>query len=308
MCVSRDRTAGFAVYQRNLHFDAVRVWTMTFQPMVFQRTATLISQSDPETYRVGLLLSGAMQRSWGRQEANYGKYELHADDSSQPFELRVRSTHGPISCVGIEIPKKQVTLPRGRADRLIGRPVSARNGIGALLAGALLHLTTDTSVYRPTDDSRLGAILGDLVSALFAHVMEEDDRGLPPETRRRTLALRIQQFIRQHLHDPQLTRDTIAAAHHISTSYLHRLFQDDGIPVMAWVRHQRLERARNDLALHAMPVHEIAARWGFTCHTDFTRAFRTAYGTPPRDYRQQKLHTQPTRPSVSRNSGAKTSA
>ncbi|MGP4017454.1 hypothetical protein [Saccharopolyspora sp. 5N708] len=31
---------------------------------------------------------------------------------------------------------------------------------------------------------------------------------------------------------------------------------------------------------------------GFTGHTDFTRAFRTVYGTPPRDYRQQRLHTR----------------
>jgi AraC-like DNA-binding protein len=127
----------------------------------------------------------------------------------------------------------------------------------------------------------------DLLSALFAHAL---DAGgfLPPETHRQTLVLRIRTFVQQHLHDPQLTPRTIAAVHNISVSYLHRLFENEDDTVAAWIRRQRLERARRDLAdpaLHAAPIHTIATRWGFTHAADFTRAFRTAYGIPPRDYR-----------------------
>nr|WP_316728251.1 helix-turn-helix transcriptional regulator [Streptomyces sp. 11x1] len=82
----------------------------------------------------------------------------------------------------------------------------------------------------------------------------------------------------------------IAAAHHISLSYLHRLFQQDspGETVAAWIRAQRLEGARRDLAdpaLAATPVHTIAARWGMPRPSDFTRAFRWAYGVSPTGYR-----------------------
>lgn len=295
MRASCDHTAKFEVYQRDLYLEGLRVWTMAFRPMIFHRTAKLIRESDPETYNVCVLLSGTMGRTWGGQEAIYGPDELHVYDSSQPFELRASSARGPVSCVGIEIPRKHLTLPPSRADRLIGRRVSARSGIAALLAATLQQLAADATPYRPTDDPHLGTILGNLVTALFAHITEDEDRSLPPQTHRRALMLRIQQFIRRHLHDPQLTRDAIADAHHISTSYLHRLFQDDGTPVMAWVRHQRLERARHDLAdpaLRSVPVGEIAARWGFAAHTDFTRAFRAAYGTSPRDYRRRTLHAE----------------
>lgn len=295
MRASCDRLADFTVHQRDLHLEGLRVWTMTFRPMVFHRTPKLVRESDPETYNVCVLLNGTMGRSWDGREAVYGPDELHVFDSSQPFRLRTTSTRGPVSCVGVEIPRKQLTLPPGRAERLVGRPVPARSGIAALLAGTLQHLTADTSPYRPTDEPHLGTVLGDLVTALFHHVTEDEDRSLRPETHRRTLTARIRQFIRRHLHDPQLTRDAIAAAHHISTSYLHRLFQDDGMPVMAWVRQQRLERARRDLAdpaLRSAPVGEIGAKWGFVSHSDFTRAFRAAYGSPPRDYRQQALGDQ----------------
>jgi AraC-like DNA-binding protein len=82
----------------------------------------------------------------------------------------------------------------------------------------------------------------------------------------------------------------IAAAHHISLSYLHRIFQQrsQGETVAAWIRNRRLEGARRDLAdpsLHGTPIHAIAARWGFPRASDFTRAFRAIHGQSPREFR-----------------------
>ncbi|WP_201761055.1 MULTISPECIES: hypothetical protein [unclassified Nonomuraea] len=34
----------------------------------------------------------------------------------------------------------------------------------------------------------------------------------------------------------------------ISISYLHRVFQEEGLRVTAWIKAQRLERVRHDLA------------------------------------------------------------
>ncbi|MGH3241637.1 MAG: helix-turn-helix domain-containing protein, partial [Spirillospora sp.] len=59
--------------------------------------------------------------------------------------------------------------------------------------------------------------------------------------------------------------------------------------VAGWARTQRLERARRDLtdpSQRATPVQAVAARWGFAHASDFSRAFRRAYGMSPRDYRE----------------------
>jgi AraC-like DNA-binding protein len=54
------------------------------------------------------------------------------------------------------------------------------------------------------------------------------------------------------------------------------------------VRLRRLDRCRRDLldpALRDRPVSAIAARWGFGDAAAFSRAFRTAYGLPPGEFR-----------------------
>jgi AraC-like DNA-binding protein len=108
-------------------------------------------------------------------------------------------------------------------------------------------------------------------------------------TRQRAFALRIQSYIVAHLHDPDLTPGVVAAAHHISVSHLHRLFQTYGVTVSAWIRQQRLERACRDLADPTVRVNRIAEQWGFTHHAVFTRAFRAAYGIAPSEYRTRRV-------------------
>ncbi|MFB6439770.1 helix-turn-helix domain-containing protein [Streptomyces sp. NPDC056411] len=54
--------------------------------------------------------------------------------------------------------------------------------------------------------------------------------------------------------------------------------------VAVWIRGRRLAAACRDLvdpSLHSTPIHAIATRWGFPRAGDFSRAFRTAYGTSP---------------------------
>ncbi|GAB3463291.1 AraC family transcriptional regulator [Actinophytocola sediminis] len=289
MDIGTTEPTELALYQRDLHLDQIRMWSMEFDPVTFFRTREQVRQSDPETYNICLLRNGEMTYAADRQEVAHSPGDLLVHDLSRPFGLRADSTDGQVNCVGLEIPKAMVALPRNQADHVAGRRIPARDGIGALLAGFLTRLTTDTIAYRPADAPRLAIVVADLVSALFAHIADSDAPLPPAESHRQLLTMRIKAYIRNHLGDPTLTRETIAAAHHISTSYLHRLFQDDGIGVMAWIRQQRLEHARRDLAdpeWNTAPIHQIATRWGFTHHADFTRAFRNAHQIPPREYRR----------------------
>ncbi|WP_019809619.1 helix-turn-helix domain-containing protein [Saccharomonospora halophila] len=285
--------AGFRMSQVDVTVDSLRVWTMEFAPVTFRRTERLIERSDPETYNVVLVRAGAMDRVAATGETAYGRGDLHVDDSSRPYELRARGAP-TISCAGVEIPRALLPVPGDRADLLIGRRLSGRDGFGALLAGTLAQISADHGSYRPEDEPHLATVVCDLVAGLFARVVGEDADAVTPESRRRVLLQRVRSFIDQRLHDPELTPGVVAAAHHISTSYLHRLFQEDGVAVAAWIRRRRLERARRDLTdpvLSTVPVHHIAARCGFRHHAAFTRAFRTAYGVPPRDYRAAALAT-----------------
>ncbi|MFH9227819.1 helix-turn-helix domain-containing protein [Streptomyces lydicus] len=288
--LSSDRAHDFRAHQRVLDLGAVSLWPATFQQLVIRRTPKLIRQSDPERFHLALVARGSGVGTWDDCEAVYRASDLHLNDSSIPWQIRSGSDT-PATALGLEVPKSLVPLPRGMTSRMLPRRLPAEEGVGALLAQFLTQVCRDSTAYQPSDGPRLGRVLIDLVTALFAHLFETGNI-LPADTHRRVLVLRLKRFIEEHLHDPDLTPATLAAAHHISTSYLHRLFQDEEATVAAWIRRRRLEAARRDLAdpvLHTTPVHAIAARWGFPQAADFTRAFRRAYGTPPRDFRRRAL-------------------
>ncbi|MGI5447684.1 helix-turn-helix domain-containing protein [Streptomyces sp. CA-243310] len=280
-----DRAVGYRAHQRSIELGDVVVWPATFDPLVFRRTPGLIRRSDPEVYHLSLLLRGEAGATWDRQEANYRSHDIHINTSSRPYEICTGSD--PVTIVGLEIPRTLVALPQSRADRAVGLPVSGQAGIGALLSQFITRVVSDTDAYHPQDAARLGTVACDLVTAVFAHALDADFLVLP-ETRSRNLVLCIKAFIRRHLEDPELTPERIAAAHHISRSHLYRLFQSEDRSVGAYIRDQRLEYARHDLAdpaLRAVPIHAIAARWGFPRPADFTRAFRALYGIAPSETR-----------------------
>ncbi|MER6693577.1 helix-turn-helix domain-containing protein [Streptomyces minutiscleroticus] len=284
-----DRTADFEADMRLLQLGSVSVWPMTVTPVRFRRTVKLIRRSDPELYHVTIPLMGSNGISHADLEALHGPYDMHIVDSSRPFDIHVVDSLTPARMVGIEVPKALLPLPPRAIERLLARKLSTQEGMGALLAGFLTELVKDTAPYGPTDGPRLQTIIVDLLSAVLAHQIDADGI-LSPDTHRRTKILQIQSFIQRHLRDPNLSPSTVATAHHMSLSYLHRLFQDDGITVSAWIRRQRLERIRRDLtepALFSISVQRIAAQWGMTSYPHFSRIFRATYGLPPKDYRQQ---------------------
>ncbi|MFE2012588.1 AraC family transcriptional regulator [Streptomyces sp. NPDC059491] len=278
----------FQVKQRVISLGEASVYPAECQPLVFRRTAKLIRRSDPEAYHLSLIQRGEGHVSIGRETRTHGVYDLHTSDTSRVWEIR--TGREPLRFIGVEIPKALLPLSTREADRVIGRSLSAREGTGALLGQFLTRVVEDSRSYRPSEAPRLRTVLADLVAAVFAGALDAE-RSLPYETHCRTLTLRIRTFIRENADDSRLDVPSIAAAHHISVSYLHRLFQQEGegTTVGRVLLGQRLEHARRDLSdpVHReMPVHAIAARRGFSHPAAFSRAFRDAYATTPTAYRQ----------------------
>ncbi|MFG2004225.1 helix-turn-helix transcriptional regulator [Spirillospora sp. NPDC048911] len=142
----------------------------------------------------------------------------------------------------------------------------------------------------PADTARLSTLTLDVLTMALANGLEVQS-AVPPHAKQRPLMTQIYAFIRDNLGDAQLTPGTIAAAHHISLRYLHKLFHAEGQTVGGWIRERRLEQCRRDLAeplLASRPINAIAARWGFANPAHFSQAFRNAYGLSPSQYRRQR--------------------
>jgi len=102
-------------------------------------------------------------------------------------------------------------------------------------------------------------------------------------------------FVEAALADPSLSPAKVAAANGLSVRQLHRLFRESGRSFGQHLRQRRLERCRDDLAdprLRALPVTEIAYRWGFNCSSHFARSFRAAFGLSASCYRHSTADSE----------------
>ena len=137
--------------------------------------------------------------------------------------------------------------------------------------------------------SKAGAHLSDAVIDLIAACFSPgDEHAGQTASRRGQLIANIRAHVEANLSDPGLDVASIAAAHHISTSYLQKLFASESISVAAFIRERRLERCRRDLADPAnaqRSAASIAAHWGFHDASHFSRLFRNTYGMTPGDCR-----------------------
>jgi AraC-like DNA-binding protein len=204
-------------------------------------------------------------------------------DTSSPYSLLFG---GGIDATFFRIPRAALAMP----DTAVRDAAAVRIGSGNPLAGLTSHylarLADDPVLLRGGYGAAAAVPTVELIRAALSVQLGDDRLGREPlET---TLAARILADMRANLTDPQLSPATVAARHHISVRYLYRILQRENIRFGEWLRHTRLEGTRRDLiniGLTGVPVATVARRWGFTDAAHFSKAFRAAYGTSPREWR-----------------------
>jgi AraC-like DNA-binding protein len=133
----------------------------------------------------------------------------------------------------------------------------------------------------------VGTATAELLRALVVSAAGDDRRHA--DVREETLLVRVRSYVQQHLGDPGLTPESIAAAHHVSVRQLYREFSGAGLSLEQWVIESRLEAARAQLAAPAgrrRPIAAVARAHGFADPSHFARRFKAAYGLTPRDWQR----------------------
>jgi len=131
-----------------------------------------------------------------------------------------------------------------------------------------------------------------LLSRLLLHLLEcpelpEERRDIHSSASARDVILeKINTYIREHL-GQAVTISDIAADLGYSVSHLRAVFRDRlGVSLGRYMRESRLSEAAQLLQGSSLNVSEIGEKCGFESLYAFSRAFRKAYGIPPRAYRQ----------------------
>jgi AraC-like DNA-binding protein len=267
----------------------MQVVVMEVMPTTVRRTPQLISQADPDMLKMLLVCGGgASAVAQGGQQARLRPGEFALYNTRRPYEVICGVDDEPTQLLTFMFPPSLLPLSPSRLRDLTAVRISATSGVGELTSQFLVQLARNIDSYSPADAARLSTAALEILAARLAHELDNRDWGTP-EARRHALLTAVKGFIQQHLGDPELTPAAIAAAHHMSLRSLHQLFHEEGLTVAGWIRRRRLECCRRDLSdpeLDARPVAAIAAKWGFSSASDFSRAFRAGHGLPPAEYRR----------------------
>ena len=242
---------------------------------------------------VGLQATGVSTITQGRWSAVLNTGDLYLLDPSLPFRSVATGTSSQ-HVFTIDLDCLASTDGEVRA-----RPPLRLDGDAPDVFVAASHLGHIANLVPDLDTEGLAAMgqnCVNLISTLvFAPLEDFQASREPVET---ALQLRIMEYVRAHLRDPDLTAARIAFAHHISVRHLYSVLALAGISLGDWVRHHRLEECRRELAQPeavTVTITTLSRRWGFGDATHFGRVFKDQYGMSPRAWRE--LH-QPARITV----------
>jgi AraC-like DNA-binding protein len=225
--------------------------------------------SDGENLAVKVMTRGRTRIEQGRGHAELGPADLVLLDPTRT--LRFESTAA--AHVTILVPRRELRIRPAQIDRLIGERIDGSYGPGALVSVLARQSARSVTGFREAEALRSAAAVIELIAvALEARL--GDEQPAPDEWLRN----RIVGYIEARLADPGLSPPGIAAAHHISVRQLHKLFEDQPLTIAALIRRRRLERCRAELTGGGRTVSAVAARWGFSDPTHFSKLFKTTYG------------------------------
>jgi len=241
------------------------------------------TNTDTGSYYLGMLLTGEgtlAQRSVDGRTSSVrlgpGRPVLYA--RSRPFRLALR---GPYRYLVLELRTAVLGLDQRSLAAASGREELSTAPASQLLAGLLNALPEQLpGLSAPVRLQPADAITSLLCGGLSCV------QGPPPATE--GLFDDVLNWIEERLADPDLHPAGIAAAHHISTRYLHKVFSRQGVTVAGYVRARRLELVRRDLldtTRAGEPVSSLARRRGIIDASYLSKAFRARYGVSPREYR-----------------------
>ncbi len=247
------------------------------------RSPKQIAKSTREYFLVSLqtIGTGLIEQDGKQAHLDPGDFAIY--DSTRPYRLRFG---GEVQQAVLKLPRERLLRHLPAADCAAAVRVRGTTGLGRMVSN-LIHDAAEHLV----DAGELlpGAVAENVVSLLAVAL----GNAIPNERAaqgcvRLSVFRHACNYIHEHLGDPGLSVDRVAAAHRVTGRYLRQLFAEHGLTASRYIWDTRLDCCRRDLEnplLDGLTITQISFKWGFSDSAHFSRSFRKRFGMAPRDCR-----------------------
>ncbi|MFE5665752.1 helix-turn-helix domain-containing protein [Streptomyces niveus] len=253
--------------------------------VTLSRTERLARKDDEPAVTLGIQMAGSSMVVQNGRECLLGPGHCAVFESIAPYTLLYDEG---VDHRFIRFPRAALALPDRLLRDMTAVALGPGNPVASLAFTYFSQLAVTGELHR---GGHADAVVEPSVELLRAALTtQHGNSGLAKAPLEATLGLRINQYIREHLADRDLSAARIAAAHGISVRHLYAVLSRSGISLGDWIRTRRLAECRRELAGPDGRLRTVAAigrRWGFVDATHFSKVFKRTYGISPRAWRDQ---------------------
>jgi AraC-like DNA-binding protein len=283
------RPLGDAAFSANLRLASIgqlEIGEFAATPSQFHRSNDDVAHTAEHSFFLRFEICGDTRLTHCGHTTELRPGDLVLLDSHAPSEVASRAPHRNISLrMTRDLLEPYIPFP----EQLCGLRVDGGKGIVRLMRDLLPSVWVQAREGVPAEAHDL---LVDSILSLLGACYAVDRPGVTGSANATKLrAQQIKQYIENHLGDPGLSPGTIAAAHDVSTRYLHRLFEQEGETVSQYMLRRRLNECAARLGnplWRSMTVTQIAFTFGFSNLSHFSRAFRDRFGKTPTQHRDEQ--------------------
>jgi AraC-like DNA-binding protein len=266
-------------FVREAHFGDVALTDILLSEQRIRRDRQHIARLDKDCFYVQIVQHGrndVVQRGTSHR-SNAARAAIFS--AAEPYELRFA---GEMRSFYLELPREKFSDRFPRARIPTAATMQATQGLGGIAAEFCTTLATQGAALDDPVRARLGEQLMDILALAL---QAGEGEAAAAEGSVKTARLRsIQRWIEDHLSDPELTLDQVAAANQVSLRYLHVLFRSCDMSASEWIWARRLQRSYDVLARgEADSITAVAFQHGFASSAHFSTLFRRRFGVAPRE-------------------------
>ena len=254
--------------------------------------------------RTGARISRDSVRDFVFHVAAYGMLETHvkqglhgrstqfvpgilALDMGQPMRM-VRPTK--VRALAFFLPRALVESEIADAESIHGRVIAYSSPLTRLILDHLFVLCHRLASMPADEAATTIRTCAHLILAAFSkqHGMSQRARTAA----RMAVQSQVRRYVQANLYNLDLSPEHIQQRFAIPRPTLYRMFEEEE-GLAAYIRHCRLWASAQDLVQRQdMAVVEVGYSFGFGSASDFSRAFRRAFGVAPKEYRAHQFSMQ----------------